>query len=144
MGHGPIASAGRIVSAAVALPPLAAAVKLTVVVTKTVAVAIVTDPVVFPLAIVTVDGAEAAELSNERPTVTPELGAGALRVTVAVGLLPPTTVEGLMVREIGWGPGLMVSCPVALTPFAVAVMFAVVLVLTAEVETVKTVVESPL
>lgn len=130
-------------SCAVALPPLAAAVKLTVVVANTVAVAIVTEAEVFPLATVTVEGADAAGLSNVSATITPELGAGALSVTVAVGVLPPTTDEGAIVRDIGWGPGLMVSWPVALTPFAVPVMSTIVVAFTAVVETENTVVESP-
>ena len=61
-------------------------------------------------ATVTLAGVVAAELLSERFTTMPPLGAGALRVTVPVDELPPTTLVGLMLTDASHG--LMVKVAV--------------------------------
>jgi hypothetical protein len=67
----------------------------------TLRVVIVKVALVLPLATVTVAGTAATDLlllDNE--TTAPPLGAGPLRVTVPVELLPPLTVVGLTLKEL--------------------------------------------
>src|SRR5262245_57350650 len=85
-------------------------------------VAIVKLATVEPAATVTLAGtATAAELSESVMTIPPE-GAGALRVTVPVAELPPTTLAGLMLRAVRVGPadGFTVSIAHCVTPPNVA------------------------
>ena len=57
--------------------------------------------VVLPLVMVTLAGTVAAEvLLLDSETTAPPAGAGALRVTVPVEVLPPTTLVGLNANAI--------------------------------------------
>ena len=57
--------------------------------------------VVFPAATVTLAGTvTTALLLLESEMLTPPLGAGAVRFTVPVAEFPPTTLEGLRLREL--------------------------------------------
>jgi FlaG/FlaF family flagellin (archaellin) len=70
--------------------------------------------VVLALATVTLAGTVAAEvllLDNE--TTAPPVGAGALRVTVPVDVLPPTTLVGLSVNELNCTAVTVVTVKVA-------------------------------
>jgi len=72
-------------------------------------------------------------------TTTPPAGAGPLRVTVPVAVLPPHTVVGLIVSDwsVTLGAGLTVRVAVRETPPAEAVIVTLVALETARVETVK-------
>jgi len=72
-------------------------------------------------------------------TTTPPAGAGPLRVTVPVAVLPPHTVVGLIVSDwsVTLGEGLTVRVAVRETPPAEAVIVTLVALETARVETVK-------
>jgi hypothetical protein len=72
-------------------------------------------------------------------TTTPPAGAGPLRVTVPVAVLPPHTVVGLIVSDwsVTLGAGLTVRVAVRETPPADAVIVTLVVLETARVETVK-------
>ena len=74
---------------------------------------------VTPAATVTLGGTWAAlVLLLARVTTAPPLGAAALSVTVAVELLPPTTVVGLRAsEERGEETGVTVSCAVCVAPY---------------------------
>ena len=69
---------------------------------------------VDPSATVTLPGTVAREVSElDRETTPPPVGAGAARVTVAVEVEPPTTLEGESVTaETAIGGGLIVSVAV--------------------------------
>jgi hypothetical protein len=94
---------------------------------------------VAPAATVTLAGTWAAVvLLLARFTTAPPLGAAALSVTVAVELLPPTTVGGLRVKdERGEETGVTVSCAVWVAPYVPEIVTTVELdtklVLTAKV-----------
>ena len=64
---------------------------------------------------VTLPGTVAAELLLDSVTGAPPPGAGPLSVTVPVELLPPVTVVGLTLSELGMG-GITVSEAVWLAP----------------------------
>jgi len=72
-------------------------------------------------------------------TTAPPAGAGPLRVTVPVAVLPPHTVVGLIVSDwsVTLGEGLTVRVAVRETPPAEAVIVTLVALETARVETVK-------
>jgi len=72
-------------------------------------------------------------------TTTPPAGAGLLRVTVPVAVLPPQTEVGLIVSDwsVTLGAGLTVRVAVRETPPAEAVIVTLVALETARVETVK-------
>jgi hypothetical protein len=72
-------------------------------------------------------------------TTTPPAGAGPLRVTVPVAVLPPHTVVGLIVSDwsVTLGEGLTVRVAVRETPPAEAVIVTLVALETAFVLTVK-------
>jgi len=72
-------------------------------------------------------------------TTTPPAGAGPLRVTVPVAVLPPQTEVGLIVSDwsVTLGEGLTVRVAVRETPPAEAVIVTLVALETARVETVK-------
>jgi hypothetical protein len=71
-----------------------------------------------PAATVTLGGTWAAlVLLLARVTTAPPLGAAALSVTVAVELLPPTTVLGLTVKDEREETGVTVSCAVCVAPY---------------------------
>jgi hypothetical protein len=85
----------------------------------TVVVLTVNVALVAPEAIVTLAGTVAAAAPLERLTTAPLLGAGPLRVTVAVEKEPPVTLLGLTVIEerVGAVPaGVTVSVAVLLAP----------------------------
>lgn len=65
-----------------------------------------------PARTLTDEGTVARLVFDERPTEIPVLGAGPVRVTVPVDLVPPTTLAGLSVRPLKEG-GSMVRVPVA-------------------------------
>jgi len=72
---------------------------------------------VLPLATVTLAGTLATKLLLlDKETTVPPPGAGAVRVTVPVEILPPTTLVGLSVSELNW------------TVMTVTVKFAVLVV----------------
>jgi len=68
-----------------------------------------------PARTLTDEGTVARLVFDERPTEIPVLGAGPVRVTVPVDLVPPTTLAGLSVRPLKEG-GSMVRVPVARWP----------------------------
>jgi hypothetical protein len=70
---------------------------------------------VAPAATVTLPATVAAELLLDSVTGAPPPGAGPLSVTVPVELLPPVTVVGLTLSELGMG-GITVSEAVWLAP----------------------------
>jgi len=72
-------------------------------------------------------------------TTTPPAGAGPLRVTVPVAVLPPQTEVGLIVSDwsVTLGEGLTVRVAVREMPPADAVIVTLVALETARVETVK-------
>ena len=87
--------------------------------------------VVWPAATVTVEGTVAAAVMLElRLTTVPPVGAGPLRVTVAVEGLPPTTDVGERAMAVSVG-AVMTRFFVIGLPLKLAVMPAVVFVLTA-------------
>ena len=57
-------------------------------------------PVVLSAATVTFAGTCAAELSLARVTTAPPVAAGALRVTVPVDEVPPSTLLGFSVKKV--------------------------------------------
>ena len=65
----------------------------------TAVVVIVNVAVVVPAATVTLPGTVEDELLSESATATPPAGAAELSVTRPVALLPPTTLEGVIVTE---------------------------------------------
>jgi hypothetical protein len=72
---------------------------VTVVLEVTAEVVPVTEPLVLPAAMVTVVGRLTSTELAERSTDTPPLGAGDVRVTVAVNDDPPITLVGLTLTE---------------------------------------------
>ena len=70
---------------------------------------------VAPAATVTLPATVAAELLLDSVTGAPPAGAGPLSLTVPVELLPPVTVVGLTLSELGMG-GITVSEAVWLAP----------------------------
>src|SRR6266513_182170 len=93
-----------------------------------------------PAGTVTLGGTLArVELLLARFTNTPPVGAALVRFTVPVEVEPPTTVDGLSVRdESAAGAGAFtVSAADLLTPAYVAVMFPALVALTEVVFTVK-------
>lgn len=113
---------------------------MTVTIEKEDLVRMVKLALVAPAGTVTVFGTLARLELLRSCTVTPPAGAGPLRVTVPVALLPPQTAVGLMVsdcRETLLEDGFTVKVAVRETPPAEAVMVTFVLAETAVVETVK-------
>src|SRR5579862_7991847 len=80
-----------------------------VVLLLTVEVVIVKVPEVLPAAIVKEAGTCAAELALESVTTAPPVGAGPLKVTVPVRLLPPYTGFVDSFRTVGAGSTVIVS-----------------------------------
>ena len=104
--------------------PFALAVTVTVVAVCTGVELRVKVPEDAPAAIVTEAGTVPTGLFEERVTTIPPVGAGAVRVTVPVDVVPPRIDVGLNASVAVVG-AVMVSAPEALVPFAVALMFAV-------------------
>ena len=74
-------------------------------------------PLVVPAAMVSVAGTLAtAVLLLARVTTAPPVGAGPLRVTVAVEAVPPWTLVGDNMTETGVGDTRTVTVPVAVVP----------------------------
>ena len=86
------------------VPPLKPEM-LTVVGVVTGLVVTVKVAVVAPAATVTLVGTVAAAESSERDTAAPPAGAAALKVTVPVEEVPPTTLVGLTDSAESVGPG---------------------------------------
>jgi hypothetical protein len=95
-----------------------------------------------PAATVTEAGTVALVLLDDRLTLSPLEGAGPLRVTVPVELLPPTTEVG-EIAMLCSAEGVTASIVVFVTEPKTAVMVAVVVVATDEVVIVKVAVEPP-
>ena len=113
---------------------------VTVVMEKAERVWMVKRALVAPAGTVTVLGTLARLELLRSCTTTPPAGAGPLRVTVPVAVLPPTMLVGLIVSD--WSvtledDGLTVRVAVRETPPAVAVIVTLVVLETARVETVK-------
>ena len=70
---------------------------------------------VAPAGTVTLPATVAAELLLDSVTGAPPAGAGPFSLTVPVELLPPVTVVGLTLSELGMG-GITVSVAVWLAP----------------------------
>jgi hypothetical protein len=121
---------------------LAVPVIVAVVVVATAVVVIVKFPEVAPAAMVTELGTVALVELLLRLTAKPPVGAAEPMVAVPVLEVPPATLVGETVMPVSTG-GVMVSVAVAEVLLALAVMVAVVLELTAVVETVKVAVVAP-
>ena len=128
----PVMVGGTMVSVAETVVPPSVADSDALVVLATGEVVIVKVLDVAPAATVTVAGTTALELSDERLTVSPPIGAGPLNVTVPVEEVPPTTETGATVKPLGTG-GVMLRTEFTVTPLAVAEMVAFVTTATAEV-----------
>jgi hypothetical protein len=132
-----VSAGGSIVSEAVCVVPAYTALIVTEVAVPTALVLTVKMAFVAPGGTVTVDGTVATPvLLLERTTTAPPLGAGPFSVTVALDELPPVTVAGLSVSDVGAG-GVTVSEAVCVVPAYTAVIVTEVAVLTALVFTVK-------
>jgi len=112
---------------------------VTVVMEKAERVWMVKRALVAPAGTVTVLGTLARLELLRNCTTTPPAGAGPLRVTVPVAVLPPQTEVGLIVSDwsVTLGAGLTVRVAVRETPPAEAVIVTLVALETACVETVK-------
>ena len=91
---------------------------------------------VAPAATVTVAGVTALGSLEDKATLHPPVGAGAVKVTVPVEEVPPVTVLGARVKEEGAG-GTTVKTVVTTAFCALAVIVADVAVVTGDVEMVK-------
>jgi hypothetical protein len=89
-----------------------------------------------PAGTVTIDGADAAELFHDNVTETPPVGAALASVTVPVVCVPPMTVVGLNVTDVG-AIALIFKPFVTVVPDATALIVAVVSAITPDVETVN-------
>jgi len=78
-------------------------------------------PVVAPAATVTLAGVVAELLLSDNATTAPPLGAGALKETVPVELVPPVTVVGFIASDDKVTPVAeeLKFTPVTLFPFTV-------------------------
>jgi hypothetical protein len=112
------AAAGFTVSVADVVTPPAVAEMVADVEAVTNVVVIVKLALVAPAATVTLAGTVTAAELSESVTTSPPAGAGALRATVPVEELPPTTLAGLTLRavRIGAEVGFTVSRAVRVTP----------------------------
>lgn len=129
-----------IASVALLLTPPYAAVILTLVFLFEAVVTTLNVTELAPAGTVTLGGTLArVELLLARFTTAPPVGAALVRFTVPVEVEPPTTVDGLSVRdESAAGAGAFtVSAADLLTPAYVAVMFPALVALTEVVFTVK-------
>ena len=98
----------------------------------------------FPAGTLTLAGTVAAGLSLFKAIAMPLLGAGALKVTVPVDEFPPVTTFGFSdTADTVATVDMMLSGAVTLAPLYLAVMVAVVEVVTAVVVTTKVAVEYP-
>jgi hypothetical protein len=121
---------------AVTLPLPYVAINVTDVATGTVVVAIVNGALVDPAAMLTLPGTEATlGFELDKATTTPPCGAGPFRLTVAPTLFPPCTLPGAatLLNVGGYTPNGRVM---AVKP-SVAVIFALVIALTAVVDMLK-------
>jgi len=118
------AGAGLTVSVADRVTPPAVAEMVADVTAVTDVVVIVKVALVAPAGTVTLAGTVVAAELSESVTTTPPEGAAALRVTVPVAELPPTTLAGLMLTpvRVGVADGFTVSIAVCVTPPYVARM----------------------
>lgn len=90
----------------------------------------------LPTGIVTLEGATAFSLLDNKATTKPPDGAGPVRAKVALEDEPPATELGFRLRLLKVG-GVIVNFADADAPFAVAVMVGVMVVATGEVWTVN-------
>jgi hypothetical protein len=133
---------GLIVRVAVFVTPAAVAVIVAVVNVPTATVVTVNVAVVAPWATVTLVGAVAAALSDERFTTKPPAGATLASVAVPVAGVPPITLIGFKETLERTG-GLIVRGAVFVTAAAVAVIVAAVTIPTGTVVTVNVAVMAP-
>jgi len=100
--------------------------------------------VVAPAGTVT-DGGTEATCGSPLASVTwaPPLGAAALRSTVPVAWLPPSTVEGLMAKETTVSTGEIVRVAVCVTPPSDAEIVAATVDVTVDVVTMKVALVAP-
>lgn len=119
------------------------AVILAVVATDTGRVEIEKLAVVDPAGTVTVAGVSATGLLDVRLTMEPPGPAGPFKVTVPIDGFPPTTDIGARVRPVNAAGGVIVKADVTDVDPSLAVMVAVVEVVTAVVVTVKVAVVAP-
>src|SRR5262245_61602892 len=122
------AEAGFTVSVADRVTPPATAEIATGVDTVTALVVTVKLALVAPAATVRLAGRVTADELSESVTTTPPAGAAALRVTVPVEELPPTTLAGLTLsaERVGAEDGFTVSTAVCVTPPKVPRMLATI------------------
>lgn len=80
------------------------AVRVAVVVESTPSVGILNVADVAPAGTVTVAGGITDELFEDRITTAPPGGAGIVKVTVPVGVFPPTSVVGVVVKPARFTP----------------------------------------
>lgn len=132
---------GFTVSVAVRVTPAYTAEIVAVVVDVTVVVVIVKLTLVDPAGTVTLAGVDAADELSESETVAPPLGAAALKVTVPLEALPPTTLVGLSDTAERVAPedpeGLIVSVALCVTFSYVAEITTVPVVVTCAALTVN-------
>lgn len=107
----------------------------------TATVVTVNEAKVWPAGTLTIPGAVAVELLVASVTVTPPAGAGELRKTVPVALVPPGTLVGLTETDCksggAFGSGARLMKNDLVTPPAVAIMFADAASVTGAVAIVK-------
>src|SRR5206468_3670755 len=98
---------------------------------------VTTNPIVLsPAGTVTLPGtATTAVLLLDRVTTAPPAGAAALSVTVPVDVLPPGTLVGWRLSDVGVAAGVTVSCADRVAPPLVAEIVTVVDIVTALVVT---------
>ena len=96
----------------------------------------------LPAATVMFEGTVAAALLLDSDTTVPPNGAGAVMVTVPVEVAPPRTLPGLTATLASPYDGEMASAAVCV-PFKVALMVALVVLVTAFVLIVKVATELP-
>ena len=138
----PVNVAGVTVSVAVTDVLPNSAVMVAVVEDVTAPVVIVNAAELAPAATVTVERGTTLLLLDDRETTVPPVGAGPVRVSVPVELVPPGTDVGETVRFFGTAD-VIVSVVETLTPPREAVTFAGVDVATAEVEMLNVAVVAP-
>jgi hypothetical protein len=132
----PVRTGGLIIRVAeTVVPPSVAEIEAEVAV-ATAVVVMEKVTLVEPLGTTTVAGTTALELPEVKLTVMPPVGAGPLNVSVPDAVLPPVTEVGETVRPAGNG-AVIVSVALALIPPSAAEIVALVVEATADVLILK-------